>query len=315
MSARIAVVALFVLPLALTAAPTKDWTPRRTSWGDPDLQGTYANNNEYATPLERPAEFEGKTARDLTPAEIAEARRQAQQRMIAALPGGQVRGPDDWWLQNIDVSKRSRLWSIVDPPDGRIPPLTDAGRRRAAARVRSSFVGGPFDGPEDLNYLERCITKGVPGAMIPSMYSNNYEILQTPGWVAIRYELLHEMRLIPLDGRPHVGAKIRQHLGDSRGHFEGTTLVVETTNLKQGSVYRNADAASLRVVERFTPRSPEVLEWDATLDDPNTWTRPWTLAMDLVRDRGGLLFYECHENNYGLRNILSGARAEERLAR
>jgi len=287
------------------------WTPPRTPWGDPDLQGTYANNNEYATPLERPAEFNGRRASDLTPAEIAELRRLATQRMIAALPGGDVRGPDEWWLQNLDLSKRSRPWSVVDPPDGRIPPLTAAGAQRASGRVRSSFVGGPFDGPEDLNNLERCITKGVPGVMIPSMYSNNYEILQAPGLVAIRYELLHEMRLIPLDGRPHISAKIRQHLGDSRGRFEGTTLVVETTNLKQASAYRNADASTLRVVERFTPRSPDVLEWSATLEDSNTWARPWTLAMDLSRERGGLLFYECHEYNYGLQNILRGARAED----
>ncbi|HKF67602.1 MAG TPA: hypothetical protein VKB36_13760 [Vicinamibacterales bacterium] len=287
------------------------WTPPPTPWGDPDLQGTYANNNEYATPLERPAEFDGRRASDLTPAEIAELRRLATQRMIAALPGGDVRGPDEWWLQNLDLTKRSRPWSVVDPPDGRIPPLTPAGAQRASGRVRSSFVGGPFDGPEDLNNLERCITKGVPGVMIPSMYSNNYEILQAPGLVAIRYELLHEMRLIPLDGRPHISAKIRQHLGDSRGHFEGTTLVVETTNLKQASAYRNADVSTLRVVERFTPRSPDVLEWSATLEDPNTWTRPWTFAMDLSRERGGLLFYECHEYNYGLQNILRGARAED----
>jgi hypothetical protein len=287
------------------------WTPPRTPWGDPDLQGTYANNNEYATPLERPAEFDGRRASDLTPPEIAELRRLATQRMIAALPGGDVRGPDEWWLQNLDLTKRSRPWSVVDPPDGRIPPLTPAGAQRASGRVRSSFVGGPFDGPEDLNNLERCITKGVPGVMIPSMYSNNYEILQTPGLVAIRYELLHEMRLIPLDGRPHISARIRQHLGDSRGHFEGTTLVVETTNLKQASAYRNADVSTLRVVERFTPRSPDVLEWSATLEDPNTWTRPWTLAMDLSRERGGLLFYECHEYNYVLQNILRGARAED----
>jgi hypothetical protein len=308
---RLLLAVMFAAAVTLTAAPQKVWSPPRTPWGDPDLQGTYANNNEYAMPLERPAEFEGKRAADLTAADIADARRLAEKRMIAALPGGDVRGPDDWWLQNLDLTKRSRVWSIVDPPDGKIPPLTPAGQARATVRVRSSFVGGPFDGPEDLNFLERCITKSVPGVMIPSMYSNNYEILQTPGLVSIRYELLHEMRLIPLDGRPHVGAKIRQHLGDPRGHFEGATLVVETTNFKQASAYRNADASTLRVIERFTPKSHDILEWTATLDDPNTWTRPWTLAMDLTRDPSGVLFYECHENNYGLRNILSGARASE----
>ena len=293
----------------LAAAPP--WTPPRTSWGDPDLRGTYSNDNEYATPFERPAEFEGKRAADLTPAEMAEIRRQARQKMIAALPGGDVRGPDDWWLQNLDLTKRSRPWTVVDPPDGKIPALTPAGAARASGRVRSSFLGGPFDSPEDFNFLERCITKGVPGTMIPSMYSNNYEIVQAPGLVAIRYELLHEQRLIPLDGRPHIGAKIRQHLGDSRGHFEGATLVVETTNFKQTSAYRNSDAATLRIVERFTPRSHEILEWSATIEDPHTWTVPWTIAMDLARDRGGLLFYECHENNYGMQNILRGARAAE----
>jgi hypothetical protein len=287
------------------------WAVLRTPWGDPDLRGVYSNDNEYAMPLERPDEFAGKRASDLTPAELGEIRRNATQRMIAALPGGDVRGPDSWWLQNLDLSKRSRPWSVVDPPDGRIPALTPAGAARAAQRVRSSFLGGPFDSPEDFNFLERCITKSVPGVMIPSMYSNDYEIIQAPGLIAIRYELLHEMRLIPLDGRPHVGAKIRQHLGDSRGHFEGTTLVVETTNLKQASAYRNADAATLRVVERFTPRSPGTLEWSATIEDPATWVRPWTIAMDLARDRGGLLFYECHENNYGMLNILRGARATD----
>jgi hypothetical protein len=311
MGPRLAAIVLVLLPLALTAAPTKDWTPPRTTWGDPDLRGTYTNNNEYAMPLERPAQFAGKRASDLTVAEISEVRRQAQQRMVDALPGGRVRGPDDWWLQNLDLSKRSRVWSIIDPPDGTIPPLTPAGAARASSRVRSSFVGGPFDGPEDLNFLERCITRSVPGAMIPVMYSNNYQIVQTPGLVAITYEILHETRLIPLDSRPHLGAKIRQHMGDARGHFEGPTLVVETTNLKQASAYRNADASTLRVVERFTLRSADVMEWTVTLNDPNTWTRPWTFAMDLARDRGGLLFYECHENNYGMVNILRAARAEE----
>jgi len=298
-----------ILSAALLAAVP--WTVPRTQWGDPDLRGTYSNDNEYAMPLERPNEFAGKRASDLTPAELAEIRRDATRRMIAALPGGDVRGPDSWWLQNLDLTKRSRPWAVIDPPDGRIPPLTPAGAARASGRVRSSFAGGPFDSPEDFNFLERCVTKSVPGVMLPSMYSNNYEIVQAPGLVAIRYELLHEQRLIPLDGRPHVGAKIRQHLGDSRGHFEGTTLVVETTNFKQTSAYRNSDASTLRVVERFTPRSHEILEWTATIEDPNTWTRPWTIAQDLTRDKGGLLFYECHENNYGMRNILQGARAAD----
>jgi len=302
------IVAALALIAATAATP---WAPPRTPWGDPDLRGTYSNDNEYATPFERPAEFDGKRASDLTPAELARLRGEATGKMIAALPGGDVRGPDDWWLQNLDLTKRSRPWTVIDPPDGKVPALTPAGAARAAGRVRSSFVGGPFDSPEDFNFLERCITKGVPGAMIPSMYSNNYEIIQAPGLVAIRYELLHEQRIIPLDGRPHIGSKIRQHLGDSRGHFEGTTLVVETTNFKSSSAYRNSDASTLRVIERFTPRSPEILEWTARIEDPSTWTQPWSIGMALTRDKGGLLFYECHENNYGMKHILMGARAAD----
>jgi hypothetical protein len=302
-----------ILPFCVSAilSAAAPWTAPRTPWGDLDLRGAYTNDNEYAMPLERPDEFAGKRVNDLTPAELAGIRRNARQKMIAALPGGDVRGPDSWWLENLDLTKRSRPWAVVDPPDGKIPALTPAGAARAAGRVRSSFLGGPFDSPDDFNFLERCITKSVPGVMIPSMYSNNYEIIQAPGLVVIRYELLHEIRIIPLDGRAHVGSKIRQHLGDSRGHFEGATLVVETTNFKQASAYRNADASTLRVVERFTPRSKDTLEWTATLEDPKTWTQPWTLAQDLTRDPSGLLFYECHENNYGMLNILRGARAAE----
>jgi len=299
-----------LVALLLLAPP---WTPPRTAWGDPDLQGTYTNNNEYATPLERPAEFEGKRAGDLTPAEIAEVRRLAQQRMINALPGGRVRGPDDWWLQNLDLSKRSRLWSIVDPPDGRIPPLTPAGAQRASGRVRSSFVGGPFDGPEDLNYLERCITRGVPGSMIPVMYSNNYEIVQAPGLVVIRYEIIHDTRIIPLDGRPHVGSKIGQHLGDARGHWEGSTLVVETTNFNDRTRFRNSTSA-LKVTERFTRTDAETVDYQFTVDDPNTWTRPWTAAVPLRKVPGPIYEYACHEGNYGLPNILRAQRVEDAKA-
>lgn len=308
---RLSVVAPFAVAVLLAAAPVKEWIPARTPWGDPDLQGVYTNNNEYATPLERPREFAGRRASDLTAAEIAEVRRLAQERMVAALPGGRVRGPDEWWLQNLDLSKRSRPWSVTDPPDGTIPPLTAAGAVRASARVRSSFAGGPFDGPEDLNFLERCIARSVPGSMIPVMYSNNYEILQAPGLVAINYELIHDTRIVPLDGRPHIGAKIHQHMGDARGHWEGATLVVETTNFKQATAYRNSDASTLRVVERFTRRRPDLIEWSVTLNDPNTWTRPWTFAMDLTRDSGRVLPFDCHESNYGLLNILKGARAED----
>jgi hypothetical protein len=303
-------------PLAskTTAKLTKNWTPSRTPWGDPDLQGVFTNSNEYATPLERPEQFAGRRLEDVTVEELADIRRTAQQRMIDALPGGRVRGPDDWWLPLLDLGKRSQPWSIVDPPDGRIPALTPEAQKRAqlAGRVRSSFVGGPFDGPEDFGPLERCISRSVPGSMIPVMYGNSYQIVQTPGFVAITYEIVHEARIVPLDGRPHVGRAIREHMGDARGHWEGETLVVETTNFTTLAAYRGADPSTLRVVERFTRVAPDRIDWAATIDDPRTWTRPWTISMPLTADPHPILAFECHEGNYGLRNILSAARAQER---
>jgi hypothetical protein len=293
---------------------TLAYKPPHTPWGDPDLQGVFTNSNEYMTPLERPDSFAGRRLEDLSGEELARVRADATRDMVAALPGGRVRGPDDWWLQNLDVSKRHQPWLIVDPPDGKIPALTREGATRAAARVRSSFVGGPFNGPEDFNPLERCISRSVPASMIPVMYGNNYQIVQTPGMVAILYEIIHETRLIPLDGRAHLGAAISQHMGDARGRWEGDTLVVETTNFKTLSVYRAANAATLRVTERFVRVAPDRIMWKATLEDPQTWTRPWSIVMPLTRDPDPILPYDCHEHNDGVRNILRGARAEESAA-
>jgi hypothetical protein len=190
--------------------------------------------------------------------------------------------------------------------------LTPDGQKRAAGRVRSSFVGGPFNGPEDLNFLERCISRSIPGSMIPVMYGNNYQFVQAPGYVAITYEIVHETRVIPLDGRPHPGPVISQHMGDARGRWEGDTLVVETTNFKTETAYRSSNGPSLRVTERFTRVAPDRIEWRATMEDPRTWTRPWTIAMPLTRDPDPLLPFDCHEHNYGLVNILRGARAQEK---
>ena len=300
-----------VLDAQSPASAAKRWSPARTPWGDPDLQGVYANDNEYATPLERPREFDGKTLAEVTADEMARVRASALQQMVTALPGGRVRGPDEWWIQNLDLSKRSQPWLIVDPPDGHIPPLTaDAQKRPPFAR--GSFVGGPFNSPADFSLLDRCITRSVPGAMIPVMYSNVYDIVQAPGLVAITYEIAHEARVIPLDGRARVGPAFRQYMGDSRGHWEGDVLVVEATNFTAAAAYRGSNPARLRVIERFTPVAPDTIAWTATLDDPTTWTRPWTIGMPLRRARSPSLPFDCHEGNYGLRNILSAARAEER---
>ena len=300
-----------VLDAQAPVTAAKRWSPPRTPWGDPDLQGVYTNDNEYATPLERPREFAGKTLADVTSDEMARVRASALQQMVTALPGGRVRGPDEWWIQNLDLSKRSQPWLIIDPPDGHIPPLTaDAQKRPPVAR--GSFAGGPFNSPADFSLLDRCITRSVPGSMIPVMYSNVYDIVQAPGLVAITYEIAHEARVIPLDGRARVGPAIREYMGDSRGHWDGDTLVVEATNFTASAAYRGSNPARLRVIERFTPVAPDTIAWTATLDDPSTWTRPWTIGMPLRRAGSPSLPFDCHEGNYGLRNILSAARAEER---
>jgi hypothetical protein len=314
------VAALVALGLATTAAQTTAtariapaYTPPRTAWGDPDLQGIYTNSNEYATPLERPKEFAGRRLEDLTAEDLARVRQQATKQAIDGLANGEVRGPDEWWLQILDLAKRNHPWLIIDPPDGRIPALTpEAMQRLKGLRTRSSFAGGPFDGPEDLGMLERCISRSIPGSMIPVMYGNNYQIIQAPGYIVITYEIVHEARVIPLDGRTHIGRAIRAHMGDPRGRWDGNALVVETTNFTSASAYRNANAETFRVIERFTRVAPDRIEWTATLDDPTTWTSPWTIAMPLTADPNPIFGFECHEHNYGLRNILSAARAAER---
>jgi hypothetical protein len=303
------------VPLAQTPAPgtgRKAWAPARTPWGDPDFQGVFSNGDEYTTPLERPDALAGRRLEDITGQELLNVRRAQLAAVIDALPGGRVRGPDAWWVQNLNVANSRQAWLVVDPPDGKIPVLTPDGQRRASRRVRSSFVGGPFDGPEDFSLLDRCISRSVPGSMIPVMYGNTYQVTQAPGFVVITYEIIHEARVISLDGRPHVGPGIRQHMGDARGHWEGATLVVDTTNFTDAAAYRGANAATLRIVERFTRPAPDRLAWTATIDDPSTWTRPWTIGMTLTADPQPVLAYDCHEGNYGLKNILSAARADDR---
>jgi hypothetical protein len=303
------------------AAAHGSYVPPRTPWGDPDLQGNFTNKYEQSTPFERPPEFEGRRLEDVSGAELATILEKREQQVIARAPGV---GPLQF-RDSLEVTKGSRAWLVVDPPDGRIPPMTPEAQRRIAPydvaldlvnarpRARSSFSDGPFDGPDDFSLFDRCITRGLPGSMIPFIHGNSYQIVQAPGYVAIRYEIMHETRVIPLDGRPHVGHAVRLDMGDARGHWEGSTLVVETTNFGDRSAYRNANAATLRLVERFTPTAPGRIEWAVTVDDPMTWTRRWTFAMPLtMNDREPVLEFACHEGNYAVPNILSAARSGER---
>jgi len=306
------------------AAAVSAFSAPRTPWGDPDLQGTYTNTSESGIPMERPAEFAGRRVEDVTPAELARliADRRARAEKTAITIGGTEdndtgAGPSHWY-ENYNATN-SRAWMVSDPADGRIPATTDAAKARAAAvkaarRGGDGYYIGPFDGPQDLTLYVRCITRGVPGSMMPAIYGNSYDITQGPGFVAIRYEMVHETRVIPLDGRPYVSGALPGHVGDARGHWEGDTLVVETTRFREQSAFGGA-SGKLKTTERFKPISSKAVDWSITFDDADTWVRPWTFGMRLTRDDEHPLFeYACHEGNEGLRGILSAARAEEREA-
>ncbi|HVZ23004.1 MAG TPA: hypothetical protein VG871_18150 [Vicinamibacterales bacterium] len=292
-----------------------------TPWGDLDLNGTYNNSNESGIPMERPAELAGKTLDQVTPAELAKLLVQRHERTdkTAVTIGGTAEndtgaGPSHWY-ENYNA-KNSRAWMISDPPDGQRPALTKEAMDRAAAARRArrggdGYYNGPFDGPEDLTLYVRCITRGLPGSMMPAIYGNSYRIVQGPGWVAITYEMVHETRLIPLDNRPHIASDLREDMGDARGHFEGDTLVVETTNFNERSAYGGA-SEHLKTTERFKLLPNHNIDWSITFDDPHTWVRPWTFGMLLTRDDKEPVFeYACHEGNEGIQGILKAARAAE----
>ena len=199
-----------------------------------------------------------------------------------------------------------------------MPPLTPQAETRRAPRDRGTFGNGPFESTTDFTNYDRCITRGIVGSVLPVVYGNGNRILQTPNEVVISYEMVHDTRVIPLDGRPHIGSKIRQYLGDSRGHWEGNTLVVETTNLTdQTSIGANGNglrhSADMKIVERFTRNAPDELQYEIRIDDPKTYTRPFTMRVPLISPPGfQLLPYDCHEGNYMLRNVLAGERAEDK---
>jgi hypothetical protein len=286
----------------------------RTPWGHPDLQGQWTNTT--TTRLERPDEFKGKDV--LTAAELVEQNRIVAERLSLdrAPRKGDPGVYNEFWLERGSLSNRTSL--IVEPPDGKLPALTPEGQKRQAARTDARKIS-PADGPEDRNLYERCITRGLPGAMMPGFYNHNYQILQTPGYVVILVEMIHDARIIPLDGRPHLGKGIRQWLGDSRGRWEGNTLVVETTNFKNindsGTLVFGTAGENSRIIERFTRVDANTVDYHVTVDDPVTFTKPWTAAIPMTKLEGGLFEYACHEGNYALPGILAGARAEEKAAR
>lgn len=290
----------------------KAFTPVRTPWGDPDIAGVYTNNDESLIPFERPAQFEGRRLEDISEAELDRLRDdRSDQRIEADRNRAEFRSPIHWFENHFP--NNSRAWLVTDPPDGHVPPPTDEARQRAAARAAAQRDKGPADSAEDRSLYDRCITRGIPGSMMPAVYGNAYEIVQGPGYVSILYEMVHEARVIPLDGRPHPGQNIRMYMGDARGHWDGNALVVETTNFTDKTAYRGS-SQYLKMIERFKPVAKDTVEWSVTFDDPHTWLRPWTFAMNLAKkdDSQRPFEYACNEGNFGMVGILKAARAEER---
>jgi hypothetical protein len=315
MTIRAGVVILLVAACVTASAQgKKTYTAPRTPWGDPDLQGAYTNSAESLTPMERPDSLTSKRLDEFTPEELdALAQQRNEARDEADRQRWELRSPLHWF-ENLGVTG-SRAWLVVDPPDGRIPPQTPEARKRLAALAEARRGRGEYDSWEDRSLYDRCISRGVPGSMMPAIYGNAYDITQGPGVVAVRYEMVHEARVIALDSTPHVAGPIRSYMGDARGYFDGDTLVVETTNFNDKVGYRGS-STNLRLTERFTRVAPEVVVWSVTFDDPSTWTRPWTFAMNLtlVPSEQGPFEYACHEGNYAMRNLLGSARALERAA-
>jgi hypothetical protein len=280
----------------------------QTPWGDPDLQGTWTFKT--ITPLERPAEFAGKEF--LSQQEADELERRAlkantdEDRPADAARDVALAYNDFWWDRGDTVVKSRRSSLIVEPKDGRVPPLTAAGQARVAARAAARQR--PAHGPEDRSQFERCVTRGLP--RLPGGYNQNLQIMQAPGYVAILYEMMREARIIPLDGRPHLPSSIRQWMGDSRGRWEGNTLIVETTNFNDRHEFRGA-SENLRLVERFTRAGDGSIDYQFTADDPATWISSWTATVPLVKTDDRIYEYACHEGNYGMPNLLRSARAED----
>jgi hypothetical protein len=315
-----------VLATMAPASAQRGWVVPRMADGHPDLQGVWENNS--ATPLERPAAFANKPR--LTDAELAAMKAKAVKLFapdsdaafgdafyLALLAdtnnGGRGTGTYSAnWLPNRNLENRTSL--IIDPANGKLPPMTDVAvrARAAAAAARPRFPRGP----EDMFVTDRCISYGIPDLF--AAYMSLYRITQTPGYVAITMEKIHDARVIPLDGSPHVSPKIRHYVGDSRGHWEGDTLVVETTNFHpngnaMGGLFRFADQ-NLRLTERLTRIATDAVNYEFTVDDPTVWTRPWTAMVPWTKASGNIYEYACHEGNYSIANMLSAARSDERQA-
>ena len=314
-----AMLAAVTLSIQAQTTPESAWRGR-TPWGDPDLHGEWTTEGEYGVPFERPAQF--GTRQFLTDEEYARRMqdirvRDEQDLAPVDVLAGRVQGPSapiPHWREYNTTSRRTSL--VIDPPDGRLPPRTPQARPLPVQRCGSLLGGEPCDSYDEYGLGVRCIVHGggFPDAMFPAVYNANFRITQSPGYVAISYELIHDTRIIPIDTqRPALSPKIRMYMGSARGHWDKTTLVVETSNLKAGA---RAPSPALKVTERFTRTGRNDMQYQVTFSDPETWTASWTAALDVRSrpDNAGVFEYACHEGNHGMSNMLSAARALERTA-
>jgi hypothetical protein len=305
-------------------AKTATWTMPHTPWGDPDLQGVW--NDATSTPLARPGGLTDKPV--LTDEEAAEFERDLAYNLTRDRRDGGPqadvnRAYNEHWMdaRRLAITKDHRTSLIVDPPDGRIPPLVPLSPERQRARAARAaaaarFAAGLPDDYSDLSLPVRCIIRTDSPPYLPTIYNNDFQIFQSPGYVAIGPEMIHSARIIPVDGRPHLGGTLRQWLGDSRGRWDGNTLVVETSNLRtdDGVVFQGADPATFRITERFTRVDAQTIQYEFTVEDPHTWTRPWTAMIPWTRIDPDEQMYEyaCHEDNYDIVHLLQGARIREK---
>ena len=309
------------------------YVPPRTAWGDPDLEGVWPSTHMVGVPFERPDQF--GTRLFLTDAELKQrqqaAARQQQldvldfditnppEEIVALGDVGGATSPPPHWLERGEPSRQASL--IVDPPNGKVPPMTAEGKARQKLARTTYIQTTGYNRPDELGPYDRCISRGVVGSMLPVVYNNGNQIVQAPGYVVLRNEMIHEARVIPLDGRPHVPSVFRSYMGDSRGSWEGNTLVVRTKNLNgrnglQGNGQLLLTSEDVEFVERFTRTGPDTLQYDVTVNDPRTWTRPFTISFPLRRDPEYQIFeYACHEGNYSMRNTLAASRAEDAQGR
>ena len=287
-----------------------------TPWGDPDLNGIWPSIDMVRVPLQRAPLYGSRLFMTAEEHAALEKREQEQiVRMANDGAGGATGAPGHW----VEWGKSQLQTSLlIDPPDGRMPPLTPEGQARTAAAPRGTLGGAQLNSTADFSMWERCISRGALGSTLPVLYNSGIDITQGPGFVAIRYEMIHDIRIIPLGVRPHLSRSIKQYMGDARGHFEGDTLIVETTNFTERigvglSGGGTPNSFAMRLVERLTRVSKDTMRYEATVNDPSTWTAPWTVAFPLTRMPDyGMFEYACHEGNHGLKNALSGSRAEER---